>query len=93
MGSGARRPALRRAVGPLVARGLAAFAAAALSLALALALALTLSLPLTVSLTVSLAGFPIPGGEHDLELVQLVPLFVGSLAVGNGEKRLQARAR
>jgi hypothetical protein len=39
-----------------------------------------------------LIGRPLPvaGSEHDLELVQLVPLLVGSLALGNGQERLQA---
>jgi hypothetical protein len=32
-------------------------------------------------------------GEHDLELVQLVPLGVGTLALGYRLKLLQARAR
>lgn len=30
--------------------------------------------------------------EHDLELVQLVPLGIGPLPLRNGEQRLQARA-
>ena len=35
----------------------------------------------------------VPGGEHDLELVQLVPLLVGALALGNREERLEPGAR
>jgi hypothetical protein len=34
----------------------------------------------------------IAGVEHDLELVQLVPLGVGALALGNRLELLQARA-
>jgi hypothetical protein len=30
--------------------------------------------------------------QHDLELVQLIPFGIGSLPLGNGEQRLQARA-
>jgi hypothetical protein len=37
-------------------------------------------------------SLPVAGGEHDLELVQLVPLLVGPLPLGNGQERLQAGA-
>lgn len=36
---------------------------------------------------------PIPRRQHDLELVQLIPLGIGPLPLGNGKKRLQAGAR
>src|SRR5690606_15096619 len=32
-------------------------------------------------------------GEHDLEFVQLVPLGIGALAIGNGLQRLHAGTR
>jgi hypothetical protein len=34
----------------------------------------------------------IPGCQHDLELVQLIPFGIGPLALRNGEQRLQARS-
>ena len=37
-------------------------------------------------------SLPVAGSKHDLKLVQLVPLFVGPLPLGNGQERLQAGA-
>lgn len=34
----------------------------------------------------------VPGSQHDLELVQLIPFGVGPLPLRNGEQRLQARS-
>ena len=34
----------------------------------------------------------VAGSKHDLEFVQLVPLLVGPLPLGNGQERLQAGA-
>ena len=38
-------------------------------------------------------ALPIPRSQHDLELVELIPLGIGPLPLGNGKKRLQAGAR
>lgn len=38
-------------------------------------------------------SLPVPRSQHDLELVQLIPLGIGPLSLWNGEQRLQAGAR
>jgi hypothetical protein len=37
-------------------------------------------------------ALPVAGGEHDFELVQLVPFGIGTLALGNRLQLLQARS-
>ena len=36
--------------------------------------------------------FAIAGGEHDLQLIDLIPLRIGALSFRDGEQRLQASA-
>jgi hypothetical protein len=73
--------AMLAAAGPLLA--------AALSLLLLLAAARHRAGVAHVRVRPALA---VAGVEHDLELVQLVPLGVGALALGNRLQLLQARA-
>lgn len=54
-----------------------------------------LRMPLSMPLPLTLAGtrMPVFGGEHDLQLVQLVPFLFGAIPVGYRPKLLQARSR
>jgi hypothetical protein len=82
---------------PLAAVRLAA-AGPGLALPLAAALSrLSAALPRLAALLGGVAAgilirrsLPVAGSEHDLELVQLVPLLVGPLPLGNSQQRLQA---
>jgi hypothetical protein len=60
---------------------------------LALTLAMTLALTVAWTRALSRSRVPVLGGQHDLELVQLVPFLVGSILFRNRTQRLQARAR
>jgi hypothetical protein len=60
---------------------------------LPLTLPLTLTLALSVPLTLSGTRMAVLGGQHDLELVQLVPFLFGALPFRDGLKLLQACAR
>jgi hypothetical protein len=55
----------------------------------------TVALPLSLTLTLCLArtGMAIFRGEHDFELVQLVPFLFRAIPVGYRSKLLQARSR
>ena len=37
--------------------------------------------------------FPVTRGEHDFKFVQLVPLLIGTLAIGDGKQLLHAASR
>ena len=85
------------------ARPLAAVRLAAAGPGLALPATTTAALPRLAAALPRLAALgiagvlirrslPVAGSKHDLELVQLVPLFVGPLPLGNGQERLQAGA-
>jgi hypothetical protein len=64
-----------------------------LRLTLTLTWALPLALALAVALTLSGTWMPVLGGQHDLELVQLVPFRVSSILFRNRTQRLQPCAR
>jgi hypothetical protein len=53
----------------------------------------TVPLPLSLSLPLTWTGMPILGGEHDLQLVKLVPFLFRAIPVGYRSKLLQARSR
>ena len=84
---------LLAAAGPILtaaAAGLLLTAAAAAVPALLLAAAEILGgIPPRARVRRALA---VPGCQHDLELVQLIPFGIGPLALRNGEQHLQARS-
>jgi len=67
-------------------------AATAVAVLLAAVTVLLAAARLRVAIRVGRA-LPVAGCEHDLQLVQFVPLGVGALAFRYGQQRLQARAR
>jgi len=75
------------ATGPGLALSTTTTAAATPLLPATLARLAALGIAILIRRTLAVAG-----GEHDLELVKLVPLLVGPLPLGNGQERLQAGA-
>lgn len=78
----------RAATGWLLSR----WAAATLPLPLSLPLRRVVARGGGVAVVLTISGLPVARGELDLELIELVPLFISALAVWNRQQFLQSAA-